>query len=119
MMMPAPQAFAESILRRSTIRTMTKLAIQLELYKLKNGNYPDRLDELVPEFVAKIDNDLYSGSPFSYQLNDGKYVLYSWGSNGQDDLGPAGESPKSLRDISLSQTRFQRWQEFLDAAAAE
>lgn len=83
------------ILRSEAARQMTVAAIALKRYQLKHGGYPEKLDSLVPEFVAKVPRDPIDGKPLRYRLNaDGTFVLYSIGENGVDDGGtPAASAP--------------------------
>ncbi len=70
-------------------------AIALRRYELKNGKYPPGLESLVPEFLAKVPLDPVDGHPLRYRPNsDGKFLLYSVGTNGVDDGG--NPSPKDI-----------------------
>jgi hypothetical protein len=60
----------------------------LERYRLAQGKFPDRLDVLAPDFLAKIPHDVINGEPLKYRLtDDGQYLLYSVAWNGKDDNG--------------------------------
>jgi hypothetical protein len=65
----------------------TKLAI--ERYEREHGEYPEKLESLVPRFLASIDVDPVSQGVLGYR-RDGEgrpYVLYSMGLDGRDDGG--------------------------------
>jgi hypothetical protein len=65
-----------------------QIACALERYKLANGNYPETLDALAPQFIKKIPRDLIGGQPLHYRrADDGKFILYSVGWNETDDGG--------------------------------
>ncbi|MDR2172156.1 MAG: hypothetical protein LBP59_18580 [Planctomycetaceae bacterium] len=95
--------------RYEALNEMQRLAINLERYKLANGKYPDKLDDLVPKYIDIVPIDPCTGrSTFVYKLNapaketiDAKqiaetktpeppnlnYILYSLGPNRKDDNG--------------------------------
>ncbi|MCS6830422.1 MAG: hypothetical protein NZ749_07240, partial [bacterium] len=65
-------------------------ALRLEEFRKTQGRYPASLQVLgnSPHFI-----DPFSGKPFVYRSQGGRYVLYSVGPNGVDDGGsPAVES---------------------------
>jgi hypothetical protein len=65
-----------------------QIACALERYKLANGNYPETLDALAPQFIEKIPHDIIGGQPLHYRrTSDGKFLLYSVGWNETDDGG--------------------------------
>ena len=64
------------------------VACALERYRLAHGDYPEKLAALVPQFIAAIPQDIFSGEPLKYRrTDDGKFVLYSIGWNEKDDGG--------------------------------
>jgi len=66
---------------------LLQLAAVLTVYRAKNGEYPDRLDQLVPDVIPSLPVDLYHAKPFLYQRDVEGYLLYSTGANGIDDGG--------------------------------
>jgi hypothetical protein len=56
--------------------------------------YPDRLDALVPEMLAEIPRDPFSGGPLTYERRGDGYLLYAVGANGVDDGGTSGDVVK-------------------------
>lgn len=72
------------------------LIIALERCRLARGMYPERLGELVPEFLAAVPDDPYSEHGFVYKRGDnpaakGGYTLYSVGDDGEDNGGTRAE----------------------------
>ena len=64
------------------------LSCALERFRLAHGQYPEKLDALVPRFMDKVPNDLISGEPLKYhRTNKGQFLLYSVGWNERDDGG--------------------------------
>jgi hypothetical protein len=82
-------------MRAATGQTSTDhaaLACALERYRLANGNVPEKLDALVPQFIAQLPNDLITGEPYKYRRTDNsQFILYSVGWNEIDDGGTPGE----------------------------
>jgi hypothetical protein len=69
------------------------MACALERFRLAEGHYPDKLEDIVPRFMAQLPKDVLTGEPFKYHLADnGKFVLYSVGWNGKDDGGVHGDT---------------------------
>jgi hypothetical protein len=60
----------------------------LERYRAERGEYPERLDALVPQFIATLPVDLYTGQSFLYRRTvEKEFLLYSAGPNEKDDGG--------------------------------
>ncbi len=69
------------------------LACAMERYRLANGQFPDSLDALVPQFISQLPHDVITGEPYKYRLTkDGQFVLYSVGWNEKDDGGVPGKT---------------------------
>jgi hypothetical protein len=67
---------------------LARVACALERHRLAHGQYPERLDALVPQFIPKLPHDIINGQPLNYRRNaDGTFVLYSVGWNETDDGG--------------------------------
>jgi hypothetical protein len=75
---------------------LARTAIALERYRLANGNYPESLDALMPQFMEKIPHDTINGQPLHYRREaSGQFVLYSVGWNETDDGGVVGYKRRS------------------------
>ncbi|MDR2169171.1 MAG: hypothetical protein LBP59_03420 [Planctomycetaceae bacterium] len=109
----AMQTATLSFDRYDALNEMQRLAIILERYKLANGKYPDKLDDLVPKYIDIVPIDPFTGkATFVYKLSDPAkaeskndpattetktaeakttasktlpYILYSLGPNRKDD----------------------------------
>ncbi len=58
-----------------TRRRALLLEIALLAYRLDHEEYPETLDELVPEYLAKMPMDPYSGVEFEYRVEGLEYPL--------------------------------------------
>ncbi len=69
------------------------IACGLERYRLMHGKYPETLDALMPQFIAKLPHDVINGQPLNYRrTEDGSFILYSVGWNETDDGGTGAMS---------------------------
>lgn len=64
---------------------ITGLAI--ERYRITNGKWPRKLEELVPEYLAKLPTDPFNGEPLLVGTILGGLVIYSVGPDLQDNNG--------------------------------
>jgi hypothetical protein len=72
-------------------------ACALERLKRASGKYPASLSELVPAYMPSLPLDVIDGAPLRYFLTaDGKFKLYSIGSNGVDDHGAYPSGTKGI-----------------------
>jgi len=80
---------------------LARVAIALERCRLAHGEYPESLDSLAPQFIAKLPHDLINGQPLTYRCtDDGQFVLYSVGWNETDDGGVVGLRESGTVDIN-------------------
>ena len=64
------------------------VACALQRYRLANGHFPEKAQELVPGFIDKLPDDVCNGKPLEYRRIDGShFLLYSVGWNETDDSG--------------------------------
>lgn len=75
--------------RTNASEQLIRVAIELEKYRLANGQYPDTLSAIAGQLDPALLQDPYSaGEELLYEpRDDGGYLLYSRYSNGADDLG--------------------------------
>jgi hypothetical protein len=78
--------------RNQTMVDQARLACALERFRLAQGQYPDALDALTPQFIEKLPHDLIDGHPLKYRRTDGGYLLYSIGWDEKDGGGIPGQS---------------------------
>jgi hypothetical protein len=77
---------------------LVKVACALERYRLANGKLPEKLDELTPQFMAKIPTNVMTGGPLHYQrLEDGHYLLFAAGWDTKED----GRQVPGITDIVI------------------
>lgn len=70
-------------------------ACAVERYRLKNSpRLPERLEQLVPEFLPAVPLDPFDGRPLRYEVSGEGYVIYSVGSDLVDDRGRSNQRPR-------------------------
>ena len=88
MLLPALGKAAQKAAEGQCNVDLARIAIALERHRLAHGNYPETLDALVPQFIAKLPHDVINGQPLKYRRNaDASFILYSVGWNETDDSG--------------------------------
>jgi hypothetical protein len=97
---------ASSLAQVQTAQT----ALAVERYRLAQGKLPERLDQLVPQFLSVVPDDPFNGQPLRYKLLEIGYVIYSVGKDGEDNGGlerPANakSSDKTPYDITFTVER--------------
>ena len=92
-------------LRRSSdrlqqLRNNLQIAFALAEYRTAAGSYPQKLADLVPKYLAKVPDDIFSEKPPIYKPAKDGYLLYSFGANGKDDGGKTyGDEPYGCDDL--------------------
>jgi type II secretory pathway pseudopilin PulG len=82
----------QTLSRNESMARQALLACALERYRLANGEYPQTLEALAPNFVKQLPKDTIQGATLRYRRNATGFVLYSVGWNEKDDGGLAGQS---------------------------
>jgi type II secretory pathway pseudopilin PulG len=89
---------------------LAQTALAVESFRLAQGKLPEKLDELVPQFLSTVPSDPFDGQSLRYHRLAKGYVIYSVGSDGHDDGGrekPADwkSSDKTTYDITFTVER--------------
>jgi hypothetical protein len=92
-----PSFSYQLLFHQATLR-LAEIACVLERFKRARGGYPQKLEELVPDFTARLPLDPCGGGAFRYRCDaPGSYLLYSVGLDGRDDGGSAGDQREPNR----------------------
>ncbi len=70
----------------------------MQRFKIQNGDRPEQLNELVPEFLDRLPVDPFDPAqrPFRYSTSGDGYVLYSLGYDRDDDGGQPWSDDTSI-----------------------
>jgi hypothetical protein len=88
-----------------------QIGIACKVYKNDRGDYPEKISELVPDYLDKAPLDPFNGKPFVYQREDSGFIVYSIGSNRKDD---EGRGTWFITAIIMEKDDDQAWQERLN-----
>jgi ABC-type transport system involved in multi-copper enzyme maturation permease subunit len=68
------------------------LACAIERFRNDINGLPKKLQDLVPKYISAIPNDVFTGQPLNYRISEDtrNYVIYSVGTDGQNNQGRAG-----------------------------
>jgi hypothetical protein len=69
---------------------MLSIDLALRAYRADRGEWPEKLEQLVPQYLNAIPLDPMSGESYVYRAAEPEFVLYSVGSDGRDDGGHFG-----------------------------
>ena len=101
LMIPAFQKVQGAADRCEQTQRNLYLAFALAAYQRDRGRFPAQLDDLAPKYLDKIPDDLFSGKPLIYRLEDKGYLLYSVGLNGKDDGGRGYDDDPPADDLNV------------------
>ena len=88
MLFPAISGTVKKLAVTQASIDLARVACGLERYRLARGEYPEMLDALSPQFIARVPHDIINGQPLHYhRTDDGNFILYSVGWNEKDDGG--------------------------------
>ena len=73
-----------------------RLALALRRFKDRQGGWPTRLEELVPEILPTLPLDPFSGAPFKYRRLGEGWQLWSVGPRGSAGPGALDATPQRL-----------------------
>jgi len=93
--------FTKAFARNEATLRSTDAAVAVEQFRRKNGRLPEKLDELVPEFLEKVPLDPFDGQPLRYVVQEDEYKIYSVGENRVDDGGKVADSEYQFQDPDL------------------
>ena len=77
----------DSDLRGLAYDRLTHTALAIERYRIEHDAPPDALESLRPEWLDEVPRDPFDDEPLRYQPINGGYLLYSIGTNREDDGG--------------------------------
>ncbi len=91
---------AENRVRMRRLTTITGFAI-LE-YRAVNGAAPAKLQDLVPDYLPSVPQDVYNGEPLKYTTDGANFKVYAIGKNRVDDGGKTFTSNQPWDDVGFS-----------------
>lgn len=87
MLLPAVGAATQAFLRGEATARLAETGVACERYRLAHDDLPQKLDDLVPEFLPRVPLDPFDRQPLRYRLTESGALLYSVGPDQLDDGG--------------------------------
>ncbi|MEO6845646.1 MAG: hypothetical protein ABI254_00190 [Chthoniobacterales bacterium] len=86
--LPTIQSVARKLIETQARIDTARIACALERCKMAKESYPENLNQLVPDFIEKLPNDVASGKSYHYRRNaPDNFTLWSIGFDGVNDNG--------------------------------
>jgi hypothetical protein len=103
------QATSSAASRTTAVARLLTMELAIRRYFLENKSYPQRLDELVPDFASTVALDPFdpNGGQLRYKPTSDAYVLYSLSFDGDDDAGRP--SPRDSGLFDDGDLRLDHW----------
>ena len=81
---------------------LTRAALAAAAYRARNGKYPARLQDLMPDFLTEVPLDPFDGKPLRMAAReDGAVVFYSVGRDSKDDGGAPWDDETKTGDVTF------------------
>jgi len=99
-------AVASSEARATAANRAAAAVIAAERFRLEHGRLPKDLEELVPEFLAEVPADPFTGEPMKMKIEGDKMTVYSVGENQIDEQGQGDRltgGPGDSDDVAFPQ----------------
>jgi len=87
LLMPAIDAVHMSLERNAGRREGALIGIALEFYRREHGDWPKSLEQLSPQWLPEVPIDRINGGPLGYRTSVEGVVVYSFGTDTDDDQG--------------------------------
>ena len=87
MLVPSFMRAGSAFARGEAVLRQMEAALAIERYRRAKNETPEKLDTLVPEFLAAVPADPFDGAPMRYKKEEAGYVIYSVFENRVDDGG--------------------------------
>jgi hypothetical protein len=100
LLMPSTRKVQGAFDRAEQVQRNLHVAFALAAFRLDDGRYPAKLDELAPKYLTAVPGDVFTGQGLVYRPTEKGYLLYSLGVNGKDEEGrwydddPPGDDPR-------------------------
>ncbi len=87
MLLPSLAKLGDAFRRKHALLRCTIVALAAERYRREKKSWPDKLDQLCPQYLAAVPLDPYDGKPLRYRHVKDGVVIYSVGQDAADNGG--------------------------------
>ena len=88
---------------------LAELAFAATAYKTAKSRYPEKIEELVPNYIDRIPTDPFDGKPLKMRPVKGGLELYSIGSHPKYQYEKPGQKPKGPVSIFLGKEAYEKF----------
>jgi hypothetical protein len=99
--LPGLNIYVQIMVRANAQHSVADIALAMCRYHVKNGKYPEKLDELAPGFIAFVPLDPFDGKPMRLKQTEKEMIIYSIGPDGIDDGGTPLDQETRKGDITF------------------
>jgi hypothetical protein len=83
------------------VERLARAGLAAAAHRARRGEYPARLEELVPDLLGAVPLDPFGGKPLRLAAVEGGIVIYSVGHDGSDEGGAELDAGGRERDIAF------------------
>ncbi|QDU31497.1 hypothetical protein ETAA8_66560 [Anatilimnocola aggregata] len=95
LLLPALKAAFIAVARTEAQCKSLDATLAAHRYRQANGNWPTKLEELVPKYLSAIPLDPFNGQPLLVSQSNSEFKVYSVGENQIDDGGKWSKTDRS------------------------
>ncbi len=100
LLMPALSKAVDRVFWSHMTHDAKKTMLALEIYARDHGEYPETLSSLTPNYLPELPADSFDpGNTLMYLATESGYILYSVGSDGDDDSGKTHDDRRRFPDF--------------------
>ncbi|MGA2031856.1 MAG: hypothetical protein ABSG68_06350 [Thermoguttaceae bacterium] len=99
---PALGRVIEAAARAEARRGTARLGLALYAYRACNGRFPDKLDELAPDFIPAVPRDPFDGQTMRFKRTGPRAVVYSIGPDLTDNGGAPYDRKTNTGDSTFT-----------------
>jgi membrane protein YdbS with pleckstrin-like domain len=101
-------SYIDRMMSNDARKGLADLALAVTAYKAQKGRYPERIEELLPEYINRLPVDPYDNQPLKLKHIKGGLDLYSVGYNPKFDL-KRKEDPKEIIHFYLGKDAYEEY----------
>lgn len=100
LLMPAISKAVDRVFWSHMTHDATKTMLAIEIYARDHGVYPETLSSLTPNYLPELPADSFNpGHTLKYRTTESGYIVYSVGSDGDDDSGKTSDDRRRFPEF--------------------
>jgi hypothetical protein len=102
LLMPALFKCAEAAAEGDARHRVVLVALAMSRYRAANDHFPDKLEDLTPDWITAVPRDPFDGKPIRLKRTDAGLIVYSIGPDITDNGGTPFDSKKRIGDVTFT-----------------